>query len=40
MRVFTIKHSDIARCPIRSLHPDHYNTDGTCHCPVEDDNDE
>lgn len=24
--------TDLARCPIRSLSPDHYRPDGTCQC--------
>jgi len=27
---FTIRKSDIDRCPITSLSPSHYNVDGTC----------
>ncbi len=32
MRAFTIKSSDIARCPFRILAVEHYNEDGTCRC--------
>lgn len=31
-RVFVVKCSDIERCPIKSLHPQHYQDDGTCRC--------
>jgi hypothetical protein len=30
-----LKHSDIQRCPVRSLSAEHYNADGTCKCPPE-----
>ena len=32
MRAFTIKRSDIDRCPIHSFSPRHYRDDGTCRC--------
>lgn len=28
-----VRSSDIARCPIKSLLPSHYNDDGSCKCP-------
>lgn len=34
MEAFTIKRSDIERCPRKSLSPRHYNPDGTCTCMV------
>jgi len=33
VRTFTIRSSDIERCPRRSLSPSHYQEDGTCRCP-------
>ncbi|MGZ0147179.1 hypothetical protein ACXJJ3_08915 [Kribbella sp. WER1] len=33
MKQKTVRSGDIARCPIKSLLPDHYNEDGTCECP-------
>ena len=32
MKSRTIRNSDVARCPIRSLLPSHYNADGSCSC--------
>lgn len=32
MRAFTIKRSDIARCPHQSLAVEHYRLDGSCRC--------
>lgn len=32
-RIFTLKRSDIQRCPIKSLEVGHYREDGTCRCP-------
>lgn len=32
MRAFTVKHSDLTRCPRMSMSPMHYRTDGTCGC--------
>jgi hypothetical protein len=31
-RTKTVRNSDIARCPRRSLLPSHYNEDGSCQC--------
>lgn len=31
-RTFTVKRSDIQRCPKHSLLPAHYNDDGSCRC--------
>jgi hypothetical protein len=32
---FTIRSSDINRCPKRSLAAEHYNEDGSCRCDEE-----
>lgn len=32
MKAFTIKRSDIDRCPRKSLAVEHYRLDGSCHC--------
>lgn len=32
MTGFTVRNSDIARCPVRSLLPSHYRPDGSCEC--------
>lgn len=34
-RVFTVRSSDVARCPRGSLSPSHYEPDGTCACRPE-----
>lgn len=34
-RSFVITLADVLRCPIRSLVPSHYYSDGTCRCPSE-----
>jgi hypothetical protein len=31
-RAFTIRRSDIARCPIKSMAVEHYRVDGSCRC--------
>lgn len=31
-RTFVIHRSDLARCPIKSLSPEHYRRNGTCKC--------
>lgn len=33
-RIFTITMADIRRCPKHSIHPEHYNDDGSCRCIV------
>lgn len=34
MEAKVITHSDVARCPVRSLSPSHFRSDGTCdHLP-------
>lgn len=35
-RIFTIKRSDVSRCPKGSLLPQHYNDDGSCRCDSDD----
>lgn len=37
MEAFTIKSSDIARCPYRILTVEHYREDGTCKCTYRQD---
>ena len=32
MKAFTIKISDVQRCPKQSLLPGHYRVDGSCKC--------
>lgn len=32
-RTFSIRRSDVQRCPRKSLAPSHYRDDGTCLCP-------
>jgi hypothetical protein len=32
VKVFVIMHSHIEACPIHSMHPEHYHSDGTCEC--------
>lgn len=35
-RIFTITMADIRRCPKHSIHPSHYNDDGSCRCIVDE----
>lgn len=39
MRAFTIRYTDIMRCPHRRFDPQHYNEDGTCKCVRDERND-
>lgn len=32
MRVFTMKQSDLLKCPFAIMVPEHYREDGTCKC--------
>jgi hypothetical protein len=32
VRAFTIKLSDVARCPLHSVSASHYRPDGSCRC--------
>ncbi len=32
MKTFSIKASDMEKCPIKSFSPSHYREDGTCKC--------
>jgi len=32
MRIFTLKQSDLMKCPHFIIAPEHYREDGTCKC--------